>query len=407
MSIRHEGGLLAVASEDGAMQQSTPPQARRLLAAAGDPTDPRVMSGLPYHFSLYGRRAGIIDGSITRTPPAWQIRPRKLTWNAYRAATLRPYRGYQYTGGRNRMLWGSPAAGAGDVVINIFQLYPQSVLRSRARRWFFIDQTLEQLFVGYGQGAQLGDDLVRRTLRWERESYASAECVVVNSEWARASVVADYGVEPERTHVVLQAANFDPDVYEEWAAQHEPSEVSSDGPLRLVLVGNDWHRKGVDRLIEAMELVNGDQPRLTLDILGLPRDKVPSHLAAAKHVVWHGFVDKRRDQTRFLDLVGGADIGCLLSRAEAGGNCLREYHALGLAVLGTSAGGAGDQTIPEASWLVAPEEPVGAIAERLRWLLDSRDVVQDYKRVSWERRQEVLWPATLAGVQSELRARGA
>ncbi len=383
------------------------PRPRRLLAASGDPSDPGLMSGLPYHFALHGRRAGLLDGTATVTPPAWRVRPHKLGWNAYRALTLRGYRGYQYSRRRNERLWPGPY-GAGDVILNTFQLYPRAVLEGPARRWYFVDQTLRQLFEAYGQGAQLAPDVVARTVAWEREGYARAEHVIANSRWAAASLVEDYGVEPGRVGVVLQAANVDPDAYAAWAAAHVPRPVDPEGPLRLVFVGGDWRRKGLDRLVLALGAVNrgAPRPRLVLDVLGLRAEEVPGGLAAVPHVTWHGFVDKR-DQRRFLGLVAAADVGCLLSRAEAGGNSLREYHAVGLAVLGTTAGGAADQTLPAATWLVAPDEPVTAVAERLRALAADPAGVQARKDAAWAARERVLWPETLRGVAALLAARGA
>ncbi len=382
-----------------------PDRPRRLLAAAGDAGDPRAMSGLPYHFQLYGRRAGLVDGSATRSAVDWRMRAQRVAWNAWRAATLRGHGGYQYTAGKNALYWPPERPAPDDVVINIFQLYPRPLLDGDHRRWFFIDQTLTQLWDTYGQRGKLSRGVAERAMAWEREGYARAEGVIVNSTWAQQSVVADYGVPVERTAVVLQAANLEPDGYDAWAARHTPAEVG-DGPLRLVFVGNDWRRKGLDRLLHAVARVNAGRQRVQVDVLGLTAGDVPPELAAVRHVTWHGFVDKRRDQDRMLDLLGRADVGCLLSRAEAGGNCLREFHATGLAVLGTSAGGAGEQVIADAAWLVAPDESVDEVADRLRHLAGAPDEVAARKARSWAQRTDALWPATLADVDAVLRSHG-
>ena len=388
------------------MASRVPARPARLLAATGDPMQPRVMSGLPFHFHLYGTRAGVIDGTITQSPDPRRLRYERFAWNGWRIATGRSYGGHQYTRRRNEWCWRDlPVEPA--TVINIFQLYPQRVLSAgHIRRWYFIDQTLTQLFDAYGQSEQLSRGVVARTVAWERAGYECADHLIVNSNWAKASLVDDYGVDPQRISIVLQAANFDVDAYEEWAVAGQPDDEDPDAPLRLVFVGNDWRRKGLDRLIAALSRVNAGSVRCTLDVVGMRRDDVPRAMRDVAQVRWHGFIDKQHDQRRFLELVSSAHVGCLLSRAEAGGNCLREYHALGLAVLGTTAGGAADQTLADASWLVDVAEPVDEIADRLRWLAADRQEVQRRRAESWRRRKEVLWPATLAGVDEQLSDRG-
>ncbi len=386
-------------------------RARRLLAAAGDPTDPRVMSGLPYHFFLYGRREGVIDGVATRSLHPLAVSLGRYAWNAWRLLSLQGKGGHQYTRARTESVW-LPLPDGELVVMNIFQLYPRHMLREdRIRRWYFIDQTLRQLFDSYGQGQRVGRDVVPRSLELETSGYGAAEFVIANSTWAAASLVEDYGVAEEKVGVVLQAANFHPDEYAAWstARQAGGDGLSSEpeGPLRLVFVGGDWRRKGLDRLLRAVGSANSDRPRVTLDVVGCRPRQLPGELRATEHVTWHGYVDKRQDQRRFLNLLSSADVGCLLSRAEAGGNSLREYHAVGLAVLGTTAGGAPEQTLPEATWLVDADAGDDVVADHLRWLSDNRSEVEERKAVAWRNREAVLWPATLRGVNGLLQAHGA
>ena len=369
------------------------------------------MSGLPYHFFLYGRRAGIIHGAATRSLHPMRVSVGRYAWNAWRLLSLQGKGGHQYTRARTESIW-LPLPDGELVVMNIFQLYPPHMLREdRVRRWYFIDQTLRQLFDSYGQGQRVGRGVVRRSLERERAGYDAAEFVIANSTWAAASLVEDYGVAQEKVGVVLQAANFHPDEYTAWSTARQAAGDGSSwprpGPLRLVFVGVDWRRKGLDRLLRAFRLANSDRRRITLDVVGCSPRQLPDELRGTEHVTWHGYVDKQQEQRRFLDLLASADVGCLLSRAEAGGNSLREYHAVGLAVLGTTAGGAAEQTLPEATWLVDADAGDDVVADHLRWLSDNRSEVEERKAVAWRNREAVLWPATLRGVSGLLQAHGA
>lgn len=75
------------------------------------------------------------------------------------------------------------------------------------------------------------------------------------------------------------------------------------------------------------------------------------HIAGCDGV---GFIDKRRDPEGHLSAVADCDIGWFRSRAEVGGIGQREYHALGLAMIGPDVGGSQDYVISETGSLVAP-----------------------------------------------------
>jgi glycosyltransferase involved in cell wall biosynthesis len=377
----------------------------RVVAATGSPIAVDVMSGLPHHLWRHGLAAGIIDGVVTRS-----VRERNLnwlSWNLRQAVLGRSIGGYRYTPQHLERMW-MPLPEGPATVINCFQLYPEHIVADdELHRWYFIDQTLAQLFHEYRSEMRLSRAIERAALYRERRGYEAADHIVVNSEWARLDVVNRYGVEPEQVSVIHQAANFETDRYEAWVARRQATPLDQHDELRLVFVGVQWRRKGLDRLLRAIRIVNSPHSRVTLDVVGCNRHDLPANLADTVGVRWHGFVPKDSAEDRFLDLVGAADIGCLLSRAEAGGNCVREFHALGLALLGTAAGGSAEQAIPDASWIVSLDETVDDIAERLRWLCDHRDEVERAKTVAWEHRTATLWDNTLDELATTLDAHGA
>jgi len=377
----------------------------RLVAAEGSPENRRVYSGLPYYLLRWGQEMGLLDGASTRDLPTGRTWVRRMAWNTAQLAISRGAGGYKYSPRRLRSQWTAlPEDGA--TLLVTFQLVPRHVHEAtHVRRVFFIDQTLRQLFTDYGVGERVAARTADRALQWERSGYHAATAVVANSAWAARSVVEDYGIPAERVHVVHQGANVAPDEYQAWLGRRAVRE--RDDMLRLVFVGRDWKRKGLVRLLEAVGLANEPRPCVSLDVVGCTRRAVPSHLAGTPHVRWHGFIDKATDEPRFLDLVGDADVGCLLSHAEAGGIAISEYHALGLAVLGTTAGGAPEHCIEGASWLVEPGQSAGDIAERLRSLAGDRDEVERARRLAWASRESALWSASLVRLDAVLGPFGA
>jgi glycosyltransferase involved in cell wall biosynthesis len=381
---------------------------QRLIAATGDPSDPEVMSGLPHHLWLHGRAAGVIDGFVTRTVVERDLR--WAAWNMGQVMRGAPARGYRYGARHLRRLW-LPFPDEPATILNCFQLYPEHVFADElVRPWFFVDQTLHQLFEHYAPELHLGARVAEHAIDRERAGYARADGIIVNSEWARRDLIDRYGVDPRRAFVVHQSANFTREHYERWVRRREaahPSSTTGTAPLRLVFVGVQWRRKGLDRLLRALAKVNASGIQATLDIVGCNRAELPDELSDVDGVRWHGYLMKPDDEDRLLDLIAAADVGCLLSRAEAGGNCVREFHALGLAVLGTSAGGSAEQMVPGAGWVVDVHEDDGMIADRLNALVADRTAVERAKAAAWSQRATVQWEDALARIERVLEAHSA
>lgn len=367
------------------------------LAAVGDVNRVETWSGTPYHLLQVARPAGLIDEGLSFEIFERYRQLRRYAWNLRSVLLGRGRGGYQFSPTCLEELW-RPALSrlAGARVINCFQLYPPSVVAdARVERWYYIDQTLVQYYGDYGLKRDVSDWAAEDSLRREREGYQRATGLIVHSEWARQSLMCDYGHPPEQIHIVVPGANLDEDSYRDWATRREPPQVANEDPLRLVFVGKDGLRKGLDRLLRAFARARTQGAALQLSVIGCPAEDLPADLRAIEGVAWLGFVDKQHQPRRFLDLVAGHDVGCLLSRAEAGGMSLREFHALGLAVIGPRVGGSPDHVISEAAELFAPDDGDEAIANLLlRWSRE-RNEVQRRRETSWARRHDVLWAASV------------
>lgn len=313
--------------------------------------------------------------------------------------------GYQYSRHFLERLW-SPSLHRikNNIVINCFQLYAPSVVSDRTiKKWFFIDQTLLQLFDYYGLREHLGQRIVQEAVGRELEGYHAASGVIAHSCWAARSLAEDYDLPADRVHVVLPGANIDPTAYAKWEQEEEAlrAEVRKLGrPMSLVFVGKDWRRKGLDRLLGALSLARKAGARATLKVIGCERESLPEHLRATEGVEWVGFINKRADADRFLRTVADGDVGCLLSRAEAGGIAFREYHALGLAVIGTDTGGAPEHTLPEASVLISPDATTEETAATLFALERDETRLTSLRAAAWNLRHTVSWAETIRQIAS-------
>src|SRR5690606_26966024 len=85
--------------------------------------------------------------------------------------------------------------------------------------------------------------------------YATAACV--STAWAKASVVADYGVPEDRVHAVGMGHRL----------RNLPERRDFSAP-RYLFVGVDWTRKNGQAVLEAFARVRTLHPSATLDIAG-------------------------------------------------------------------------------------------------------------------------------------------
>ena len=136
----------------------------------------------------------------------------------------------------------------------------------------------------------------------------------------------------------------------------------------IVNVGALVAHKGQRYLIDAMPLVRRQVPDAHLVIFGEGElrpvlEKQITHLSLAKHVLLPGF---RED---VLSLVKSADLFVMSSVTEGLGSAVLDAMAMGLAVVGTRAGGIPEAVIPDQTGLlVAPAHP-GQLAEAIVLLL--------------------------------------
>ena len=373
---------------------------RTLLAAIGDVNDIRTWSGTPYHLLQAARSVGVIDSGLVLKPAESGRQRRRYVWNLFQLLRGRGKGGYQFSDPCLSRLW-QPLLDdlVGCRVVNCFQLYPQAVLDDpRIEKWFYIDQTMFHYLTGYGLGTDISPATQRDILRRERDNYAAAKGVICHSRWAARSVIEDCGVPAEKVHVVVPGANLDPAVYARWQAHRETASPGMAGPLKLVFVGKAPLRKGLDRLIRALVLARQAGADCTLRVIGCTPDALPPDLREVAGIEWRGFIHKQQDADEYLQAVADCDVGCLLSYAEAGGMCLREFHALGLAVIAPDVGGSPDHALDAAACLVGPAASNTEIADLLIRLARDRALVQTMQAASWAQRARMQWPASVQGL---------
>lgn len=177
------------------------------------------------------------------------------------------------------------------------------------------------------------------------------------SDWARCSLVDDYGVDPARVDVIPPGVDL---------ARWSPEPNDRDGPLRVLFVGGDFRRKGGDVLLDALERL----PPGSAEAHVVSKDVVPRRDGV------HVYADLGPNDARLVELYRSSDVFALPSRAETFGIAAVEAAACGLPVVVSDVGGLADLVIDaETGWRVPPGDPQ-ALATALERLIDDRGLAR-------------------------------
>ena len=352
----------------------------RALVAFDDVNRVSTWGGIPYFFLQSGRRTGLLQAGVGIHPE--RFRYRRLLWNAVRALTLDRPRGFQYSRKYLHDVWADRDAPSGitEYVSHSQPLPPIDVVREPVS--YYIDATLHQYFEDYRRS--LGRRIRAEALAYEKDAYHAARFVVCMSRWCADHVETFYGISPEKVRVILPGANID--------EASVPVATEWDGnlsPLRLGLIGIEWERKGGRILLDVATRLRRMGHPVEVVVIGPEASTLPSHPALRAL----GFIDKVREQSRFVEAVRSFHFGCLLSSAEALGFSMLECSRLGVPVLVRDVGGI-PETVPENAGLVLPAEQTAdrlteelaavlSAPERYAAMREAAASVADYYR--WDR----------------------
>jgi len=206
-----------------------------------------------------------------------------------------------------------------------------------------------------------GDGLVeRQKYRLNRAAMHSSARLVTWSEWARRSLIDDYGVDGGRIRILAPGAA--PDYFKIGRTRGAQSTVEADTrPVKLLFVGGDFARKGGPALLECMR-----DPYLAARCeLHLVTN---AHVSAQSNVFVHHNVQANTPES--LRLYAEADVFVLPTLADCLAVVLMEATAAALPVITTNVGALAEAVEPGESGLLIRAGDGGDLRTALRALVD-------------------------------------
>lgn len=181
--------------------------------------------------------------------------------------------------------------------------------------------------------------------------FHDAARVLSYSNWARDSLIYDYGVDSDNIEVVPPGVDI-----ERW----QPKNGADDSIFRILFIGYDLNRKGGNLLLEAFRALPPELAELVL----VTRSFVPEERGVRL------YNEMQPNSAELIALSQSSDVFVLPTKAEAFGIAAVEAGALGLPVIATTKGGLGDIVVDgETGFLIQPGDKQ-ALVGRLRLLLE-------------------------------------
>jgi glycosyltransferase involved in cell wall biosynthesis len=376
----------------------------RAIAANGDASDIATWSGTSYYLLQAGRGPGFLQTGLDLRMAG--VRQRRLLWHVTSLLRGQKARGFQYCsafldGLEQRAVDECRRSGLREVISH-YQLLPaRRLLEHSIRTSYYIDTTLHGLFTTHGMFDWLNGRAAEEAIATERAEYASAFHIVTMSQWVRESLVSRYDIPASRIHTVLPGANLPESAVRRKLEERGPSAIPDRftfrRPLRLGFTGKDWKRKGLPRLVTAVEMLNRAGIPTELVVIG----NVPYEYRNHANVHAAGFIDKSRDVHRFIDTIDSCDLGCVPSHEEPMGIAPIEYLRLGVPVVCTAAGGLVDvcQAAGEASILLSKDTTAEELATELGSLARDTARLHRMRAAAWRQKEHYSWNRAVKELQ--------
>ncbi|WP_338441296.1 glycosyltransferase family 4 protein [Synechococcus elongatus IITB4] len=367
---------------------STTASVNRYLLCCGDATDLQTWSNTPYFLLQAGQAKGFLQGGLALQPQ--QLRRERWLWNLGQWLRTGNAGGFQYSQAFGLRLLQQAHLPTDQPLrlLSHFPLLPSQPWSSLWKVSFYIDATTRQVFEDYGVGDRLAPAYRQQILAREQQAYQQAEQIVCMADWAAQSVIADYGINPAKVHVVPGGANLDEAQLVQLPSSPNPPAPTQNQPLRLGFLGKEWQRKGGPFLLSvADQLIDLGIPSV-IRAIGPDPKTLPAHPALQPL----GFINKQTETARFVAELQSWHFGTLFSSAEASPRSNLECLRLGVPVLTHAIGGIAS-TLPDAGCgqLFSPYPSPQTVANWIRDRLTPYDAYLSWRSALATRWAEFTW----------------
>lgn len=224
----------------------------------------------------------------------------------------------------------------------------------------------------YGEGGEDPAPIAKLKHQINVRGLQSAFRVLPMSQWAKASLVNDYGVDEANIDVIPTGIDL-------LAWKPRAKDVPANDRPRILFVGGDFERKGGPLLLQAFERLSASAE---LDIV--TRSDVPEAPGVRVHK------GLQANSQPLLDLFATSDVFVLPSKGEAFPNVVVEACASGLPAIVTDVGGMAEMVVDGVTGFVIAPDDLDQFTARLNTLVGDASMRASMSREA-RRRAEQLY----------------
>ena len=302
-----------------------------------DPTKIRTYSGIPYHLTRYLTRAGN-EVVILGPYPVRRLRVR------IENTVLRTFTGKELIHERHPAMVQQYAKIISNyhdqnpdldvfLATSAFQL---GTARANVPLVFWGDTTFAGVVHKYDRYFNLSERTISYCHAAEQHALNSCDLAIFSSQWAANVAQESYRVDPGKIRVITYGANLLRSPTEQEV--REFIALRSDQRVKVLLIGANWWRKGVDKAIATVAELRRRGLDASLKVIGC---YPPNGQAIPEFVSLGGKIvkDTQEGQDQMADMMGSSHLLILPTVAECAAVVLAEASAFGLPVLTTDVGG--------------------------------------------------------------------
>jgi len=216
-----------------------------------------------------------------------------------------------------------------------FGTHPVAFLETSKPIFIITDSTFNNLLNRYDDYFNLATEFVEENHKIERIAFEKARKIFFSSKFAIDDAINYYGVNPQKLVQVPLGANIDKYPNEIEIASIIQNRL--DKPLEMLMIGKEWHRKGMDIGIEIFNRLSSKFNNCKLTIVGT---KPPNNIINPNIEIIEKIDKSTLEGTEhFNQILEKSHFLLFPSRAEAFGHVISEANAFGIPVMGSNVGG--------------------------------------------------------------------
>lgn len=163
----------------------------------------------------------------------------------------------------------------------------------------------------------------------DKKAFDRSDYIISASDWATSSIINDFNIPSKKVKTIPLPSYLDD--------QYAKNSEHSNNKIKLLLIGLDYYRKGVDIAIRCLQTLNKDRNRFELNIVGANNinDVQDSNI----HFWGKLNKDNPNELKQLIDLYNSSDIFILPTQKECAGIVFSESAQYGLPIVTSNTGG--------------------------------------------------------------------